>query len=413
MLRSTIFLFLVILSIFHGNAREIEVCHTCEINSVQAAVDLAEDGDIIKIRKGTYKENDIKIINKSISIIGEDFPTIDAEMKGTAFSISANNIKLEGLRIINVGKSHTSEFAAVLMAHSKNFVLRNNKLENVFFGLLIEKSNFGTIEGNQIQSNSVKQDNSGNGIHLWYANNIEISNNLVTGNRDGIYLEFASNSIISKNIAKNNLRYGLHFMFSDNNKYIDNTFESNGAGVAVMFSKHIEMHRNLFKKSWGTASYGLLLKEISDAELKHNVFEENTVAISADGTNRINYFENDFSHNGYALKVKGACYNNVFRNNNFLYNSFDISYEGRLNENEFSSNYWSEYTGYDLDKNGTGDVPYRPVKLFSYLVNKSPESIVLLRSLFIDLIDFSEKVSPVFTPAELVDATPKMKKIQW
>ena len=82
-----------------------------------------------------------------------------------------------------------------------------------------------------------------------------------------------------------------------------------------------------------------------------------------------------------------------------------------MNDNKFDNNYWSSYTGYDLDKDGIGDVPYRPVKLFSYIVNQTPETIVLLRSLFIDILNFSEKVSPVFTPDHLVDASPKMKII--
>jgi len=43
-------------------------------------------------------------------------------------------------------------------------------------------------------------------------------------------------------------------------------------------------------------------------------------------------------------------------------------------------------------------------------VNKTPETIVLLRSLFMDLIDFSEKVSPVFTPDKLLDMNPLMKR---
>lgn len=404
---------LLIMDVFTTQAREITVCKSCDVTSVKAAVEMAEDGDVIRVKKGIYKESDIKIINKSIRIIGENNPVIDAEMKGTAFSIQAENFTLEGLTIINIGKSHTSEYAAILVAHSKNFIIENNTLENVFFGILIEKSADGKITGNNISSNAVKQDNSGNGIHLWHTKNVDISNNNVSGTRDGIYLEFAATSVISNNYCKNNLRYGLHFMFSNHNEYLDNVFESNGAGVAVMFSKHIKMYRNHFKKSWGSASYGLLLKEINDAELKNNVFENNTIAISADGTNRIDYIENDFISNGYAIKIRGACYKNVFQRNNFLYNSFDVAYSGRINENEFDNNYWSEYTGYDLNKDGIGDVAYRPVKLFSFLVNKSPETIVLLRSLFIDLIDFSEKVSPIFTPADLIDPKPQMTQILW
>jgi len=81
-----------------------------------------------------------------------------------------------------------------------------------------------------------------------------------------------------------------------------------------------------------------------------------------------------------------------------------------LHDNEFNGNYWSNYTGYDLNRDGIGDVPYRPVKLFSYIVNRTPETIILLRSLFMDIIDFSEKVSPAFTPDNLLDAQPLMKR---
>src|SRR5690606_24541082 len=169
---------------------------------------------------------------------------------------------------------------------------------------------------------------------------------------------------------------------------------------------------NIFKENWGTAAFGLLLKEINDSKISNNIFKENTVGINIEGSNRIVYENNDFISNGWAIKVRGACYTNTFAENNFLYNSFDISYNSNLNDNKFDRNYWSSYTGYDLDKNGIGDVPYRPVKLFSYIVNRTPETIILLRSLFIDIIDFSEKVSPVFTPDDLMDENPLMKPLR-
>ena len=239
---------------------------------------------------------------------------------------------------------------------------------------------------------------------------MEVSRNTVNKVRDGIYLEFSDNILIRDNHSVNNVRYGLHFMFSNHDTYEGNYFENNGAGVAVMFSRDIHMTGNTFIRNWGTASFGLLLKEINDADIRNNRFEENTTGISIEGANRINYESNDFVRNGWALKVRGACYTNSFRANNFLNNSFDLSYNSNLNDNVFEGNYWSDYTGYDLDRNGVGDVPYRPVKLFSYIVNRTPETIVLLRSLFMDMIDFSEKVSPVFTPDNLFDTRPLMKQ---
>lgn len=83
-----------------------------------------------------------------------------------------------------------------------------------------------------------------------------------------------------------------------------------------------------------------------------------------------------------------------------------------MKNNTFNENFWSGYTGYDLDKDSFGDIPYRPVKLFSYIVNRTPNTIILMRSLFVDIIDFSESVSPAFTPDNLKDERPLMKQVK-
>jgi len=393
-------------------SQKIEVCKGCNISSLKEAIAVAKDFDTIVVKKGTYKEYNI-IIDKPLTIIGEKYPVIDGELKGEIITIISDNVTLDGLFIINVGTSYTSDYAAIRVRKSKNFVIQNMVLEKLFFGIYLEKSRDGIVYHNKIIGDAVQEYSSGNGIQLWYSKNVVIEHNYIEHVRDGIYLEFSDDCLIKNNVSAENLRYGLHFMFSNNDIYQDNTFENNGAGVAVMFSKKIKMLNNVFKENWGTASYGMLLKEINDAEIIGNTFEQNTIGINIEGTNRILYKNNNFISNGWAIKVRGACYANQFLENNFLYNSFDISYNSKVNDNVFDKNYWSNYTGYDLDKNGIGDIPYRPVKLFSYVVNRTPETIVLLRSLFVDIIDFSEKVSPVFTPDNLLDKHPSIKKITW
>ena len=91
----------------------------------------------------------------------------------------------------------------------------------------------------------------------------------------------------------------------------------------------------------------------------------------------------NFMSNGWAIRFLGACYGNKLLSNNFMHNAFDISYSGRINGNIFDKNYWSDYTGYDLNKDGLGDIPYRPVKLFSYIVNRTPETIVLIAEVYL------------------------------
>lgn len=401
----------LILFSVQGVAQTVEVCNTCEINSLKEAIQMAVAGDTILVKKGTYKEYNI-VVDKPLTIKGENYPIIDGEDKGEIIRVTSDHVTIDGLFIINVGTSYTSDHAAIRVVRSEHFLIQNVVLEQLFFGIYIEKSSNGIIYHNKIIGDAQDEYNSGNGIQLWYSKNVLVERNIVQKVRDGIYLEFSDNIIINENTSTNNLRYGLHFMFSNDDLYTNNLFENNGAGVAVMFSKRIKMHHNTFRKNWGSAAFGLLLKEINDAEIKNNVFEENTVGINIEGSNRIVYANNDFISNGYAVKVLGACYANTFEKNNFLYNSFDLSYNSKINDNVFKDNYWSSYTGYDLDRNGIGDVPYRPVKLFSYVVNKTPETIILMRSLFIDIIDFSEKVSPVFTPDNLVDMTPQIKRYE-
>lgn len=387
-----------------------EMCAECPVSTLDAAISASTPGDSINIWPGTYYEANVSI-SKPLTIVGNGDVLFDGGGRGYILKITADQVAVSGITFINSGKSYTHDYAAIYISKSKNFSIVRNKIINPYFGILVEKSHEGTIAGNIISGNSKREDDSGNGIHLWHCSKIKIIKNEVTQLRDGIYFEFVSESTVSENDSHGNIRYGLHFMFSNNDEYSYNRFYNNGAGVAVMFSKFILMHHNKFVKNWGTASYGLLLKEIYDAEIKDNSFEENTIAIFIEGSTRINYIHNDFARNGWAIKIAGAAYKNYFTLNNFVHNAFDLSYSGKINDNVFDGNYWSSYRGYDLDRNKVGDIPYRPVKLFSYIVNNTPETIVLLRSLFIDIINFSESVSPVFTPDNLADPRPMMYQL--
>ena len=392
-------------------AETIRVCSTCDYTSIQVAINQAEENDTVLLLKGNFEEHDI-IIDKPLVLVGTENSIIDAMGVGYGIVVKSDNVTLDGISITNIGQSYTKDFAAIYLSKCENFKIVRSTLSKVFFGILVEKSHHGMIESNHISGESTTEASSGNGVHMWNCSNVLVNKNELTGLRDGIYFEFVTESKVEHNLSHHNLRYGLHFMFSNNDEYHFNTFTNNGAGVAVMFSKLILMTNNTFTENWGSASYGLLLKEIYDAEIKENVFDRNTIGVYTEGATRITYQNNLFYRNGWAVKVSGACYANAFKKNNFINNSFDISYNSKVNDNTFDNNYWSSYTGYDLDRDGIGDIPYRPVKLFSYIVNRTPQTILLLRSLFMEILNFSEKVSPVFTPDNLMDEHPQVKRFK-
>lgn len=390
-------------------ATNFVVCPTCPISSIKEGIQLASPCDTVTIDGGTYSEGNI-LIDKELWLIGKNFPVLDGQGKTEIITITANQVHVEGFQIQNVGTSYTEDRAAIRMKEVSDFCIKNNRVLNAFFGIYAQRSKNGCIEGNTVIGKAKDEVSSGNAIHLWYCDNILISNNLTSGHRDGIYLEFANNSTIRGNVSEHNVRYGLHFMFSNDDNYHQNTFRSNGAGVAVMYSKRIGMVGNMFENNWGAAAYGLLLKEIHDSKIQENIFMENTVGIFAETSNRVTYTLNNFVQNGWAVRISGGCQNLVMTSNNFLSNSFDLAVHTSGVDNKFDGNFWSDYAGYDLDRDGIGDVPHRPMKLFSHVVSNTPESMVLLRSLFVDILNFSEKVSPIFTPENVVDNQPLMKK---
>lgn len=402
---SLIFVFLLYFAGAFG--KTIVVCPGCEFKSISQGVALANECDTILVKQGIYQENNI-LINKELTLLGEGQPIIDGGNKGEIITVENKYFHIEGFKIRNVGRSYVEDRAGLRLRKSTQFTIRNNEFDEAFFAIYLQNSSNGLIENNKVTAHSVDEANSGNAIHAWYCSRLEIAHNVVKGNRDGIYFEFVDNSIVHDNLSQNNIRYGLHFMFSDNDHYYNNEFVDNGAGVAVMYSRNIVMNRNSFRENWGAASYGLLLKDIFDSKIFDNSFRRNTVGVFMETSNRLKIYKNEFTENGWAVKMSGGNQTNVLEKNNFLHNTFNLAVQTAGTDNVFNGNYWSDYAGYDLDKDGIGDVPHRPMNLFSYVVTTTPEAMVLLRSLFVDLLNFSEKVSPIFTPENVIDETPLM-----
>lgn len=404
--------FLLLTATWHAEAKELMVCpEGCTYSSIQEAVRAAESGDTVSIKSGLYKEGAIEI-TKPLLIRGIGEPVLDGEGEHEILTITANRVTVRGLLLRNTGSSFMEDRAAISLEKSQHCVVENNRLEDTFFGIYLLNSRNCIIRNNKIYGKAKEEATSGNAIHLWYSDSMHIEGNVAMNHRDGIYLEFVKSSYIKNNISKGNLRYGLHFMFSDFNQYVGNRFEQNGAGVAVMFSKEIRMEQNHFVQNWGTASYGLLLKEIYDSEIKQNTFTKNTVGIFSEGVTRCTIKGNTFSRNGWAIRMSGSSQDNLFTRNNFMSNTFDVSTNARTNYNTYTENYWSEYAGYDLDRDQIGDVPYRPVKLFSYVIAEVDASVLLLRSFFIDVLNYAEKIMPSLTPADLLDDKPLMRPVK-
>lgn len=390
--------------------KQLTVGQNKQYGSIKKAISESLDGDTVSVYGGQYKEGNI-IVDKSIYLIGINYPELDGQNKYEVLSVKASYVTISGFKIQRCGVATLNDPCGIKVYDSHNVTIIGNILEDNFFGIYLQYSQNCIIKNNRIIAHGVAEQQIGNGIHCWKSDSLQIIGNNISGHRDGIYFEFVTNSVIWRNISKNNIRYGLHFMFSHSDAYISNVFKHNGAGVSVMFTNKVKMFNNTFSENWGDAAYGLMLKEISDSYIYGNKFLRNTSGIHMEGTNRIMVEKNVFEYNGWGMKIQASCMDNVISKNNFVGNTFDISTNGSLVLNNFDGNYWDKYEGYDLDKNYIGDVPYHPLSLFSVIVEKNPPAMLLFRSFMVTLLDKSEKIMPSLTPDNFIDNTPLMHSL--
>lgn len=408
MSKRTLLTVLLLICVQLADARVLRVSKAGPYRLLSQAVAAARPGDTIRVAAGVYAEPNV-LIQKALVLLGEKGAVLDGQGKYEILTIAKSRVVVQGLTFRRSGRSNMEDYAGIKVhdAHGSRFI--NNTFEETFFGIHLSNTDSAYISGNRLKATAANEYELGNGIHLWKCRWARIENNHITGHRDGIYFEFVTNSRIERNQSRQNMRYGLHFMFCDDNTYESNVFSKNGAGVAVMYTKGVHMYNNVFEENWGAAAYGLLLKDIRDSEVRGNRFLNNTSGIYMEGTSRTLFENNLFRGNGWAIQLQASCDGNTLRRNNFAGNTFDIATNGHVVLNAVNGNYWDKYQGYDLNRDGVGDVPYYPVSLFASLSEQIPSAMLLWRSFLVFMLERAEKVMPAIIPVDLRDNQPQLQ----
>lgn len=378
------------------------------VRTVTEAIRVVSRNGVVRVRAGVYIEPTL-VIRQPLTLEGERGAILDGGGVREILVVGADSVTVRGMTFRNTGSSQATDRAALRVVEAAGCLIEGNTFTNTLFGIYLQRASACLVRRNVLDGMAGSQTVTGNGLHLWSSRDIVLEDNVIRGHRDGIYFEFVTNSRVRRNLSTGSHRYGLHFMFSDSCRYEDNTFRANESGVAVMYSKRVQITGNTFERNRGSAAYGLLLKEITDSEVRGNRFIENSIALHLEGASRNAVVDNDFVRNGWAVRVLADAQDNVLRGNAFSGNVFDVGTNSRRNYSTFTGNWWDRYAGYDLDHDGRGDVTHAPVRLFALLVEQSPAALVLTRSLLVDLLDIAERVVPALTPETLRDASPLMR----
>ncbi|AEG59795.1 NosD domain-containing protein [Desulforamulus ruminis] len=401
------------------------------VGTLQQVLEEAKDGDTIQVHPGHYRGG--LVIKKAVSLIGVDHPVLNGNGNGDVLTVLANGVTIKGFTITGSGKQLEQADAGIKLKSVQRVTIEGCRLVNNLFGLYLDRATDNIITHNEIkgrQKKAAAQEDeteeplaglhagfageTGDGIHLFAASGNKINHNVITQTRDGIYFNYAQgNRLIGNKISF--VRYGIHYMYSDENYFEQNLLTDNVAGAALMFSKGIVLKNNVFAHSRGHRAYGILFATCDHSVAQGNLMVDNTRGLFFD-TSLHNVFRgNLLDRNDVALDLISSSSDNLFVENNFMDNLQQVAMiTGRVGDgNRFyaqgKGNYWHDYRGFDLDRDGIGDIPHKTGDPFTYLMAKSPAVRLFLNSPAATALEFSERMFPVIDIPKVEDRYPLSK----
>ncbi len=406
-----ILLFLLFVPVAQAQA-ELVVAPGGPYATIPMALAAAQDGDTILVRGGQHEGN--LTVDKSVRLIGQDWPVIDGGGKGMVVTLAAPGIHFSGFLVRGSGNEPDRNHAGINVV-AENLLVENNRLEEVLFGISFASAHNGIARGNEITGKAeYDSGRKGDAIRVWYSHDVLLENNLIYETRD-VVAWYSENVIIRGNTLRNN-RYGAHLMYCDGALIEGNTLLDNSVGIYTMYTDNVILRDNLIRGQRGPSGYALGFKDADNVTATGNVLVDNRVGIFLDGApfspqGYANFHDNILVFNDIGLVLQPAVRGATFSNNTFWENNTQMTLAGggRPGSNDWTGNFWSDYAGFDADGDGRGDLPYQSDRFFESLTDREPRLQMLAYSPAVETIEFAARSFPIIKPQpKLTDPAPLM-----
>jgi len=386
--------------------------------TIEAALADAHTGDVIEVRGGTYP-GPLVVQTEGVTLEGVDTPNgapvIDGGGQGSVVTLAAPGVVLRGFEVRGSGVEPDRDHAGITLT-APRIVVENNRLHDVLFGVFVAQADDAVLRGNDITSKAqYDQGRKGDGIRLWYSQRVTVENNTVHAARD-VVMWYSQDVVVRGNVIERG-RYGIHLMYCDNAQIENNQILDNSVGIYTMYSADVALRENLIRGQRGPSGYALGFKDADNVEVTDNALVDNRAGVFLDGTpfnpTAFGKFQNNlFAFNDVGVSLLPAVRGNTFENNTFWENVEQVAVQGggTPGQNLWQGNYWSDYTGFDADGDGRGDVPYRSERFFENLTDREPRLRALIYSPAAQAVEFAGSAFPIVRPQpKFTDPAPRVQ----
>ncbi|MCS7224588.1 MAG: nitrous oxide reductase family maturation protein NosD [Armatimonadetes bacterium] len=376
-------------------------------DSLNDLINKARPGDTVVVPPGIYYGP--VVISKPLRLTGNGAAILDGRGKGSVLIIKAPKTVVEGFLIRNSGSSLPDENAGIDVRAS-SCIIRRNRLEDVLFGIIVRRAPGTVLSENILIGKKLPSPRRGDLIKVWYSDGVLLEKNDASFGRD-VVLWYSKDLTVRGNSVSHS-RYGIHFMYCDGAMVEGNLVTQNAVGIYLMYSTNLKVTTSLLVNNRGPSGYGIGLKDISDSLIAQNWIVGNRTGLFAEGALRNQLTENYIAGNDTGFLFFASTYGNTIVHNSFVDNGQQVSLEGKATDegNRWDGNYWSDYTGYDANSDGIGDLPYRSVRLFESLRESRPSLRMFVFSPAEKALDFAGLLFPVFAPqSRFADSSPRIR----
>jgi nitrous oxidase accessory protein len=374
------------------------------VASLQTLIEQTPEGGVVRLEPGRYTGP--VVVEKAVILDGKGQVTIDGLAKGSVLLLKADGIVVKNMIITNSGNSHDRVDAGILVRSSRNRIL-NNKIENTLFGIDLQEAHENRIIGNEISSKNAPLGLRGDGIRSWASHRNIFRQNRIHDSRDMV-IWYSNDNIIEENEGWNN-RYSLHFMYSGGNIVQRNTYHHNTVGIFLMYSRDVVVKHNVIRYSLGGTGVGIGLKEADNITIQNNKIVYCTAGLYFDLSpfqpDRYNFIKaNTVAYNVIGIDFNSTISRNILKGNAFIDNLETVRVRGNgvASENLWEGNYYSDYEGFDRDKDGYGDFVHNHDIYLDTLWMNNSWMLLFYGSPVASVINLLAKLAPISEPRRLM-----------